>query len=166
MSPAALIVRPALGLRLPHGLSVFAGYSYISFWDTAHRRGEEHVAFQQVGYQAPFTVVALFGRIRGEERFRAGSDVGLRLRALVQLSVPFWRRAPLEAVLWNEVFLGLSQPAKWQPEVLDMDLFFAGIGWSPDVHFRAEAGYQGTLVPRPNVTELVHCLSIGMVVSL
>jgi hypothetical protein len=161
MHPVAFVVRPALGLRLPHGFSVFAGYSYVSFWDAEHRRGEEHVAFQQVAYQAPFSVVELFGRARGEQRFRAGSDVGYRLRALVQLNVPFWRRAPLQVVLWNEAFLGLNQPGDWQPALMDQNLFFAGFGWQPDSHFRAEVGYQGALVPRPGDIEIVHCLSIG-----
>lgn len=161
MHPAALVVRPALGVKLPHGFSIFAGYSYASFWDDTRTRGEEHVAFQQVAYLAPFTAVDLFGRVRLEERFRAGSDPGYRLRTLVQLNVPLWEKAPLQVVLWDEIFFALNQPADWQPTVLDLDLFFAGFGWVPDRRFRAEIGYMGALAPRPDVTEWNHCLSVG-----
>ena len=165
MHPANLTVRPALGLGLPDGFSLFAGYSYSLLWDTRHERGEEHVAFQQVAYQAPFSAVQLFGRVRGEERFRPDSDVGFRLRMLVQLNVPLWYRAPFQVVLWDELFLGLNQPADWQPALLDLNLVFAGIAWVPDPRFRAEVGYQGALVPRPDETTIVHCLSAGTTVS-
>lgn len=161
MHPAAFVARPGVGVRLPHGFSAFVGYTYIAFWDAHHARGEEHEAFQQVGYQAPFTAVGLSGRIRTEQRFRAGSDVGLRLRALAQLDVPFWPRSPLHGVVSNELFFGLNHPGPWQPNVLDQDLFYVGLGWEPDPHFRADAGYQAAIVPRREETSLVHCLSIS-----
>lgn len=165
MHPANVTVRPALGLGLPDGFSIFAGYSYSLLWDAKHERGEEHVAFQQVAYLAPFSAVQLFGRVRGEERFRPGSDVGFRLRMLVQLNVPFWHRAPFQIVVWDELFLGLNQPADWQPALLDLNLVFAGIAWVPGPHFRAEVGYQGTLVPWPDEAAIAHCLSAGTLVS-
>lgn len=165
MHPAALAVRPAVGVQLPLGFSAFAGYSYSSFWDEHHQRGEEHTLFQQIGYLAPFSPVLLSGRIRGEERVRSGSDVGVRLRALVQVEVPLWRRSPLEAVVSNEVFLGLNQPAAWQPELLDLDITYAGLAWLPDPHLRADAGYMIMLVPRPQETSAVHCLSLGATVT-
>jgi hypothetical protein len=165
MHPSSLTASPGLGLKLPHGFSIFAGYYYSAFWGTEHERGEEQAAFQQVAYQAPFTEVILSGRVRTEERFQPGSDVGYRLRTQVQLNVPLWHGAPVQAVLWDEVFLALNQPGPMQPALMDLDLFFAGIGWSIDSHFRVEVGYQGALVPRPDVTALVHCLSIGTTVS-
>lgn len=165
MHPNSLVVRPALGLRLPHRFSVAAGYSYSALWDGHHRRGEEHTPFEQVSYQAPFTGVDLFGRIRAEQRIRPGSDVGHRLRANVQVNVPLWHRAPVQAMIGDEIFLGLNRPADWQPQFLDFDLFFVGFGWDADKHFRAEVGYQLVAVPRPAETALIHCLSAGTVAS-
>jgi hypothetical protein len=160
--PTALVVRPAIGLKLPHGFAVAAGYSYIAFFDEKHTRGEEHVASEQVTYLAPITAVDLFGRIRWEERFRAASNVGVRQRNLVQLNVPLWPHAPLQVVLWNELFLGLNQPGSWQPSAVDQDLYFVGFGWQPNYYFRVEFGYQGALVPWPQETDLVHCTSVSM----
>jgi hypothetical protein len=165
MHPAAIVVRPALGVSLPHGFSIFVGCSFASFWDEAHNRGEEQVVFQQVAYSASLPVVQLFARLRGEQRFRPDSDVAYRLRALVQLNVPFWSRAPLQLVLWDEIFVALNQPEDWQPTVLDLDLFFAGLGWDTDPNLRIEAGYMGMVAPRSSATDLIHTLSIGATVS-
>jgi hypothetical protein len=165
MHPAALVVRPAVGIGLPLRFSIFAGYTYSSFWGPDHERGEEHTAFQQVGYLAPFPVVELSARVRWEQRFRAGSDVGYRLRTMVGVDVLPWPRAPVRLVLWDEIFFGLNQPADWQPTALDQDLFFAGVAWTPSAHFRADIGYMGALAPRQDGTALAHCLSIGTTAS-
>ncbi|MEZ4314247.1 MAG: DUF2490 domain-containing protein [Polyangiaceae bacterium] len=161
MAPSAFVVRPALGVRLPLGFSVFAGYSYASLWNDVLQRSEEHTAFQQVGYLAPLGDVHLFARVRGEERFRPGSEVGYRLRLLVQLNVPFWHRSPLDAVIAEELFLGLNQPASFQPALLDQDQYYFGVGWTVDPHFRAEVGYQGAVAPRTDEIAVAHCLSIS-----
>jgi hypothetical protein len=165
MHPASVMVRPGLALRLPLGLSIGAGYSYVSFWNVRHERGEEQAVYQQVGWEAPVPGMEVFARLRGEARLRERSDVALRLRMLGQLGVPLWNRAPLLFVLWNEVFLGLNQPAPFQPRLLDQDVFFVGMGWGPHPHFRADFGYQGAIVPRPDETALVHALSISAAAS-
>lgn len=165
MHPAALGVRPGVGVRLPHGFTAFAGYAYTSFWSDKHVRGEEHTAFEQVGYQAPFTVVALSARLRVEERFRPNSDVGVRARGLVFFAVPLWRGAPVQAELSNELFLGLNRPGDWQPVLVDLDLASAGLGWAVAPHFLVEGGYQAAIAPRPDEISLVHCLSLSTTVS-
>jgi hypothetical protein len=165
MHPAGVTVRPGVGVKLPLGFSIFAGYAYSSFWSPKHERGEEQSAFQQVGFAAPTTAVELSARLRWEERFRAGSGVAYRLRTLVEVDVPLGRRSPWRIVLWDEIFFGLNQPADWQPTVLDLDMFFAGVAWTPNRHFRADAGYQGAVAPRKAETELVHCLSLSSTVS-
>lgn len=165
MRPAAVILSPAVRVKLPLGFSAAAGYSHLSLWDAEGRPVEEHLAFQYVAYQAPFTDVTLYGRVRAEERFRAGSDAGFRVRTLAQLVVPLWHKAPVDLVFSEELFLGLNQTARFQPEVLDLDLFYAAVGWSPSPHFRAEVGYQGAVVPRRDVTEIGHSLSISTTAS-
>lgn len=165
MHPAAVFVRPALGVALPHGFSIFAGYTYSSFWNARHQRGEEHTPFQQVLFVAPFSAVEVATRLRWEERIRPGSDVAFRLRTLVAIEVPLGDRAPVRLVIWDEIFFGLNQPADWQPTVLDQDLFFAGFAWTPDKHFRADAGYMGAVAPRSEATSLSHCLSISTLVT-
>jgi len=165
MHPFQVLLYPALGYRLPHGFSVFAGYAFTPSWNEEREYAEEHRAWQQIVYEAPFTQLRLVGRARLEERVRAGSDVGYLLRTMVRLEVPLGLPVPLRTVLWEELFWGLDQPAAWQPEPIDQDLLFVGFGWVLGPHLRTDVGYLGQVLPRRDATTAHHSLAINAVAS-
>lgn len=165
MHPYQVLVRPALGYKLPYGFSVFAGYGFTPSWNDKREFAEEHRAWQQLAYEAPFKVVKLTARLRMEERFRPDSDVAYRLRAMVRLNVPLGLPVPLQTVVWDEAFFGLNQSVKWQPEAFDQNRLFVGLGWVFNPHFRADVGYLAHVIPRPDATTVHHCLAINGLVS-
>lgn len=165
MHPYQVFVLPALGYRLPHGFTVFAGYGYTPIWNADREYAEEHCAWQQLSYDAPLSEVKLSARARMEERFRPDSDVAYRLRTMVRLNVPLGLPVPLQTVVWDELFLGLDQSQKWQPELLDQNNLFLGLGWVFGPHLRADVGYLIHVLPRPSATTVHHCLAINALVS-
>lgn len=165
MHPYQVLVRPALGYKLPHGFMVFAGYGYTPSWTDDRGYVEEHRAWQQLSYDAPFSAVTISARARMEERFRPDSDAAYRLRVMARINVPLGLSVPLQTVVWDELFLGLDQAQPWQPELLDQNRLFLGLGWVFGPHFRTDVGYLSHVIPRPSATTVHHCLAINALVS-
>jgi hypothetical protein len=161
MHPYQILVRPALGYKLPHGFSVFAGYGFTPSWNDKREFAEEHRAWQQLSYEAPIKAVKLTARARVEERFRPESDVAYRLRTMVRVNVPLGLPIPLQTVVWDELFLGLNTEVKWQPEVMDQNRLFVGLGYVFNKNFRLDVGYMSHIIPRPDATTVHHCLNIA-----
>lgn len=104
-----LILRPAIGVALPEGFTLHAGYAWSPTFNP--KFNDEHRPWQQVTHAAPFDTITLVNRLRLEERFIEGvPDVALRLRYMARM---VWMpgRAIVGAVVWDELFIELNSPA-------------------------------------------------------
>lgn len=166
MHPYLLLFQPGLGYDLGHGLSAFAGYGFTPGWNDARELAEEHRAWEHLVYSTPLGGMTFVSRLRFEERFRPGSDTGLRMRALARLNMPLGLPIPLQTVVWDEIFFGLTQPGKWQPDALDQNWIWTGLGYPFDRALRLDVGYLGQVVPRKDATTVHHALSINATLNL
>lgn len=170
----ALLARGALMVRVADGLQVGLGY----LWQPAWRKHgfedfvDEHRLFEVLQYQYahPGTGFVLQLRTRFEQRFRhpeGDVELGLRARQLVRGSYPLTTDRRLTAVVWDEVFVNLTDSGheptlpdgamtqvytpQWQFSGFDQNRAFAGVGYQlvPAV-LRAELGYMNQYVRRPN----------------
>ena len=165
MHPFNVIVRPSIGYKLPLGFAAHAGYAFTPIWNDKRELAEEHRAWEQLSYEAPLSSVKLSTRARFEQRFRPDSDVQHRLRIQARANIPLGLPVPLQSVIWDELFLGLSQGEAWQPEVLDQNRLFVGLAWLFSKGVRAEVGYLGQVSPRKTALNVNHALSLNAFVS-
>lgn len=165
MHPSIVLVQPGIGYRFGHGLTGIVSYGFTPSWNDKREFAEEHRIFEQLQYETPIGTMKFIARARLEERFRPGSDVALRLRTLVRLNVPLGLPIPLQTVVWDELFFGLTRPAAWQPETIDQNWLFAGLGYPFSPRFRMDAGYLWQVVPRKDATTVHDALSVNGLIT-
>ncbi|MBK8251223.1 MAG: DUF2490 domain-containing protein [Polyangiaceae bacterium] len=159
--PYQVLIRPAIGYKLPLGFSAFVGYAYTPSWNDKREYAEEHRMWEQLSYEAPFKSIKLTARARFEQRFRPESETAHRLRTMVRANIPLGLPIPLQTVVWDEAFFGLNQSVKWQPEAFDQNRLFLGLGYVFNPHFRLDVGYLSHVIPRADAITLHHSLAIN-----
>ncbi len=104
----ALLLRPAIGIALPRGFTVHAGFAWTP---TFHPRfNDEQRPWQQLAHTASLGPITFTNRFRVEERILENVDfVALRLRHMVRA---LWMPpgSSVGVVAWDEVFLEASPP--------------------------------------------------------
>lgn len=104
-----LLLRPALGVALPHGFTLHAGYAWTPTFNPKFI--DEQRPWQQAMHTAPLGPITLVQRLRFEERIVEGvNDVAFRLRYMAR-AVWMPQRSIVGAVVWDEIFLDLNSPA-------------------------------------------------------
>ncbi|MFO0619268.1 MAG: DUF2490 domain-containing protein [Polyangiaceae bacterium] len=104
-----LILRPAIALSLPEGVTIHAGYAWTPTFNP--KFNDEQRPWQQLTHSAPLDSITLVNRLRFEQRVIEGvPDVAFRLRYMARtLWLP--RHSVVGAVVWDELFLDLNSPA-------------------------------------------------------
>jgi hypothetical protein len=155
-----LLVRPGLGYLFDSRFSVWAGYAFIpTFVDGDEDRYEQRAWEQFMAVFKPGDSTWTL-RTRAEQRFVVDADdVGHRFRQLVRLQQALTPH--VAAVVWDEVFLAANDTDFGQLAGFDQNRAFVGPAWLPEPGVRLEAGYLSVVQRRPDVTTLVHALSVN-----
>lgn len=139
--PAALLVRPGLGWHALAPLWLTVGYAWTPSWrQPPEPRSwgqldftDEHRLWEQALLALTDDASGIAGqiRVRVEQRFRTvgSSDVGVRLRLFLRLSVPLVRDRSFYFVLWDELFTPLNDTGWGQRAGFDQNRVFVGLGW-------------------------------------
>jgi hypothetical protein len=104
-----LLLRPALGVALPKGFTLHAGYAWTPTFNP--KFNDEQRPWQQVMHTASLGTITFANRLRFEERVIEGvSGVALRFRYMAR-AVWMPKHSIVGAVVWDELFLDLNSPA-------------------------------------------------------
>jgi hypothetical protein len=136
-----LLIRPALGYAFGPSLLVHAGYVAVPTLVDDGDDQLEHRSWQQVIWAPTVTPdLKAQARLRVEQRFGGGDDVGHRLRGFVRGQ---WAASSrFQLVAWDEAFVQLND-TDWGPVAgFDQNRLFLGIGADTAVPgVRVEIGY-------------------------
>jgi hypothetical protein len=137
------IARPAIGWAFSPMLVVHAGYAYIPTDPDAGDHTTEQRIWQQAIYNGVVNPDLKYQlRPRFEQRFGPSSGVGLRLRAVGRIQWQPSHCAPLQLILWDELFFGLNETDDFKLKGFDQNRAFAGVGAETSVKgLRVELGY-------------------------
>lgn len=125
-----LLMRPQVTYNASANHSYTVGYAYILTRPSTGVVLNEHRAWQQLGYTGlALGKWMLSGRTRLEQRYveGRGGDIGWRLRQQVRAVVPVG--GTVQALLWNETFVGFNKTAWGQRANLDQSRSFLGVAW-------------------------------------
>jgi len=156
-SPYWVLVRPGIGYSIMPGMFATVGYAWTPSWrapDLAFEdRVDEHRIWEQWQYEFPLAggALKLQLRTRLEERLRpdVGSDLGLRGRQMVRVTVPCAAHWFLAA--WDELFIAFNNTDWKQHAGFDQNRLFVGAGvWAVPSTLRLEVGYFNQYLHRYN----------------
>ncbi len=139
--PTALLLRSGLSWRVVANVFLTAGYAWTPSWRQAPEPRswssltfvDEHRVWEQALFVLTDEASGIAGqvRVRVEQRFRTsgGDDVGVRLRVLLRAQIPLVRDRTWSFVVWDELFVPLSD-ADWGQRVgFDQNRLFLGLAW-------------------------------------
>ena len=162
------LVRPGLGYQLNNTTSLWAGYAWAPTESPfAKVPFSEQRVWQQVLWRDKFSFGIVQARSRLEERMapQLGSDVGMRYRQLLKLSVPLSFAPGFSYIVQDEVFVALNT-ADWIPRRgLDNNRFFTGIGYAFTKEITGEIGYMNHYIVRRGANLMDHILSINLLAN-
>ncbi|GAB4109986.1 MAG: hypothetical protein OHK0013_45760 [Sandaracinaceae bacterium] len=160
--PAAALVRPGLSWRVLPTFFLTAGYAWTPSWrQPPEPRSwgsldftDEHRVWEQALLVLTDDRSGIGGqvRVRLEQRFRTsgGGDVGLRLRVFLRGQVPLVPDRSLLFVLWDELFVPLSDADWGQRAGFDQNRLFVGLAWQAvPATLRLELGAMSQWIVRP-----------------
>jgi len=143
-----LLVRPGLEYRYKPNLGFFAGY----LWQTNYSNENSQVVhenriWQQILSHKRIKRVAMFNRLRTEQRFLGGvNGCSNRLRYLMKLNYNLNKRFYLTTQ--DELFINLNSLEGGPQGGIDQNRYFVGVGVKTIKRSRVEVGYQLQYVNR------------------
>ncbi len=158
------ILRPGLGYAFSPEVIVHVGYAYIPVVIEGAPNPKEQRTWQQLLWNIPASdQLKLQLRLRAEQRFGAGDDVGFRARGLVRAQYQPSMGFPLQLVSTNEIFYQFND-LDWGPEAgFDQNRFFIGVGAETAIKgVRIDAGYMNVLFS----DRMDHVLAINLIANL
>lgn len=158
------LLRPSLTYKLDHGFSLAAGYVYVRTNPVGPALSDEHRTWQQIGYRfVQNEGIVLTGRTRLEQRFvEGGSGTGWRVRQQVRGALPVQRGSKVQAILWNETFIGLNDTAWGQRADFDQSRTFVGVGLPVAERTTVEIGYLNQHIFRRGPDRDNHILAVNL----
>lgn len=158
------LLRPSVTYKLDRGFSLTAGYVYVDTNPQGPVRTHEHRTWQQVGYRfVQNDRITLTGRSRIEQRFFEGeTGTGWRLRQQLRAALPVQRASKVQAILWNETFVGLNRTPWGQRADFDQSRSFAGIGLPLAEKTTVEIGYLNQHIFRTGPDRTNHVLAVNL----
>ncbi|ESS71891.1 hypothetical protein MGMO_85c00160 [Methyloglobulus morosus KoM1] len=137
------MVRVAAGYSLSDRATIWAGYT----WLPTQNVGKAYVAQQDVWpafrYVLPTDIGTFMFRTMVESNFLPGnnSEVRVRPRQMVRFMHPLEFEPRLSLIAWDEFFVRVNSTPTGGQAGFDQNRAFAGLGWTFNKSFRAEAGY-------------------------
>jgi len=137
------MVRAAIGYSLSDRATIWAGYT----WLPTQNVGKSYVSQQDVWpafrYVLPTSIGTLTLRTMIETNFLPGNgnDVRVRPRQMIRFMHPLEFEPRLSLITWDELFVRANTTPAGGQSGFDQNRVFAGLGWTFNKNFRAEAGY-------------------------
>jgi hypothetical protein len=166
------ITRPGIGYRITPWAAVYLGYAWVPvFVDAPQDVINEHRIWEQVifNFAVPGARLDIQLRTRFEQRFsEQGDDVGLRLRQFGRLLYHFTADGPFGLVLWDEVFIPLTDTDWGQQASFQQNRLFFGPSVDIPRLGRLEMGYMWNFLNNPHPAQDVnaHVFYIQLLVML
>ncbi len=161
------LFRPSVNFIASKYHSYALGYAYAITRPITGGISHEHRLWQQVAYNGlKIGKARLQGRTRLEQRFVEGrADTGWRLRQLVRGMLPINASGSVQALLWNETFVGLNKTVWGQRANLDQTRTLLGVAWKMSDHISLEPGVMHQHIFRngPGADNIV--LSVNLVAN-
>lgn len=138
--PVQFLARGAVGRQVTRNLSLWGGYAWTPQFQPIYR--SEDRPFLQSLLEHRVGRTRLVNRTRLEFRGIEGAGaVSVRARHLFRTLTPFSNRAPLSAIVWDEVFWNVSNTSTGPERGFDQNRLFAGLGYQMNKTTRFELGY-------------------------
>jgi hypothetical protein len=135
------MVRAAVGYSLSDRATIWAGYT----WLPTQNVGKDYISQQDVWpafrYVLPTDIGTFTFRTMVESNFLQGDDVRFRPRQMLRFMHPLDFEPRLSLIAWDEFFIRVNSTKSGGQSGFDQNRVFAGLGWSFNQSFRAEAGY-------------------------
>jgi hypothetical protein len=148
-------------------LSAWIGYGWIPFNPDAGETIHEHRVWQQLVAKHSTSTLSLQSRTRFEQRLRSdGDDLAFRVRQFFRAGIQLGDSSPYGLVMWNETFIGLSEPDWGARKGIDQNRLFVGGFVKLAPHLRLEGGYLSLYVVRNGDDLLGHVLATTLFVAL
>lgn len=156
------MIRTAVGYSLSDRATIWAGYT----WLPTHNVGKDYVSQQDLWPAFRYVLPTDFGtltlRTMVESNFLQGDDVRIRPRQMIRFMHPFVSEPKLSFITWDEFFIRANTTKFGGQSGFDQNRLFAGLGWSFNDHFRAEAGYLNQyLEDATHTSNTMHHLIMG-----
>jgi Protein of unknown function (DUF2490) len=157
-----LEMRAAVGHPVSKAITLYVGYVHTVTYAKVGRDGMEEGVFQQLNWNMGRVLGgALSSRTRFEQRFQRGvSDVALRVRSQVKLSVPLKDKGP-NFVVSVEPFVSLNSTDAVRSG-LDQVRSFAGVGFRVSKRAEIDVGYLNQYLNRPSGDRSNHAISVSL----
>jgi hypothetical protein len=161
-----LLVRPAIGYKLRHNVSLWQGYLYNPQFFPA--TGREHRPFQQLLIETKAGRTGLINRTRLEERLIHGVDgTSVRFRHMFRFSHPISRDRRWALVGYDEFFFNLNSTDNGPQSGFDQNRLYFGLSRQVNKEVRVEAGYIWNYInQRGQPDRSLNILFTGVTVSL
>jgi hypothetical protein len=137
------MARAAVGYSLSDRATIWAGYT----WLPTQNVGKNYVSQQDVWpafrYNLPTSIGTFSFRTMVESNFIPGNgnNVRVRPRQMIRFMHPLEFEPRLSLITWDEFFVRVNSTPAGGQAGFDQNRVFAGLGWSFNKNFRAEAGY-------------------------
>ncbi len=164
-----VILRPGVGYTFAPWITAWVGYAWIPYFDDANdERVDEHRMWQQLTLQETFAQgrILLQSRTRLEQRFHEStSSLGWRAREFVRFNYRPSATADVGLAIWDELFVGLNEPA-FAVQGYDQNRLFVGPALYTPYGVRVEAGYLFVHLNRSPNNQVQHVAAVNMFVAL
>lgn len=156
------MVRTAVGYLLSDRATIWAGYT----WLPTQNVGKSYISQQDVWpafrYNLPTDIGTFTFRTMFETNFIKGDDVRFRPRQMLRFLHSLEFEPRLSLIVWDEFFIRVNSTKFGGKSGFDQNRAFAGLGWSFNNNFRAEAGYLNQYLDDANhIHNTMHHLIMG-----
>lgn len=152
-----------VGTEISKGVSASAGYVRVPSYSTGGSTNIEDRLRQQVAADlGRIGRGKLSGRVRLEQRFRGGSDIGFRLRPQIAFSLPLNAKGATALRLSHESFVPLNSTDWGQDPGYERMRNFIGLRRAVSSRLSVEGGYLNQLGFRQGPDRMDHVLSLSL----
>ncbi len=135
------VVRAAVGYSLSDRATIWAGYTWVPTQNVGKNTISQQDVWPAFRYILPTDIGTFSFRTLFESNFLQGDDVRFRPRQMLRFMHPLEFEPRLSLITWDEFFIRINSTKFGGQAGFDQNRAFAGLGWTFNKSFRAEAGY-------------------------
>ena len=137
------VLRAAIGYSLSDRATIWAGYTWVPTENAGKPYKSQQDVWPAFRYVMPTSIGTLTFRTMIDTNFIPGNgdDVRVRPRQMIRFLHPLDIEPRLSIITWDEVFVRINSTPAGGQSGFDQNRAFAGLGWTFNKTFRAEAGY-------------------------